>query len=192
MMNRNLTAFEQTLRKIDDVCNQNHLSYIVIGGVAIMHHLAYRTTRDIDISLSLDFEDLHSQATLLLNHFEPIYDNPQEFFAHHFVLPVKDRVTGIHIDISAGLGGFEHTAVERGKRVQFADIEIQMCRVEDLVIFKLAAARPIDNSDVEMLIEKYHNRLDRNYLQNTAREFVQLERSDIYERLQDYLNKYPA
>ena len=32
--------------------------------------------------------------------------------------------------------------------------------------------------------------LDRDYLQNTAGEFAQLERSDVFEHLKEYLNKY--
>lgn len=188
----NLTAFEQTLLKIDEVCLKNHLSYLVIGGVAIMYHLEYRTTKDIDISLRLDFQDIHSVGETLLRHFEPIHDNPLEFFERYFVLPVRDPATGIRIDISAALSGFERTAVERGKRKQFADVEIQVCTVEDLIVFKLVAARPIDNADVEMLVQEYRVDLDRDYLQHTAREFAQLEGTDVFERLQQYLNKYPA
>ena len=188
----NLTAFEQTLLKIDEVCLKNHLSYIVIGGVAIMYHLEYRTTKDIDISLCLDFQDIRSVGETLLRHFEPIHDNPLEFFERYFVLPVRDLATGIRIDISAALSGFERTAVERGKHAQFADVEIQVCTVEDLIVFKLVAARPIDHADVEMLVQKYRLDLGRDYLQHTAREFAQLECTDVFERLQEYLNRYPA
>ena len=192
MNSLNLTQFEQTLQKIDKFCYQNHRSYIVIGGVAIMYHLEYRTTKDIDISLYLDFHDIRLVGEMLLRHFESVYDNPLEFFERYFVLPVRDPETGIRIDISAGLGGFERTAVERGKRVQFAGVEIQICTVEDLIIFKLVAARPIDYADVEMLVQKYGGELDRDYLQNTAREFAQLERTDVIERLKKYLSKYPT
>lgn len=185
-----LTQFEQTLLKIDEFCYQNNLLYIVIGGVAIMYHIEYRTTKDIDISIYLDFQDIRSVGQALLRHFEPVYKKPLEFFERHFVLPIRDPDTGIRIDVSAGLGGFEQTAVKRGKRVQFAGVEIQVCTVEDLIIFKLVAARPIDYADVEMLIQKYRKKLDVNYLQNTAREFAQLERSDVIERLKEYLNKY--
>ena len=190
MNSLNLTQFEQTLLKIDKFCCQNHLLYIVIGGVAIMYHLEYRTTKDIDISLCLDIEDIHSVGEKLLRHFEPVFDDPLEFFERNFVLPIRDPETGIRIDISAGLGGFERTAVERGKRVQFAGVEIQVCTVEDLIIFKLVAARPIDYADAEMLIQKYCHELDKDYLQDTAREFAQLERRDVFEHLKEYLNKY--
>ena len=188
----NLTQFEQTLQKIDKFCYQNHRSYIVIGGVAIMYHLEYRTTKDIDISLYLDFQDIRLVGETLLRYFESVYSNPLEFFERYFVLPIRDPETGIRIDVSAGLGGFERTAVERGKRVQFAGVEIQVCTVEDLIIFKLVAARPIDYADVEMLVQKYCSELDRDYLQNTASEFAQLERTDVIERLKEYLSKYPT
>jgi len=190
MNSLDLTPFERTLQKIDEFCHQNHLLYIVIGGVAIMVHLEYRTTKDIDISLCLDFEQLHPVGEKLLRHFEPACEDPLEFFKRYFVLPVRDPETGIRVDVSAGLGGFERTAVERGRRVQFAGVEIQVCTVEDLIIFKLVAARPIDYADAEMLVQRYRNDLDREYLQETAAEFVQLERSDVVEYLERYLKKY--
>jgi len=155
-----------------------------------MCHLEYRTTKDIDISLCLEFEDIHPVGEKLLGYFEPVYNNPLEFFKRYFVLPIRDPETGIRIDVSAGLGGFEQTAVERGKRVQFAGVEIQVCTVEDLIIFKLVAARPIDYADAEMLVERYCNELERDYLEKTAYEFAQLERSDVLEHLKEYLNKY--
>jgi hypothetical protein len=192
MNSTDLTQFEQTLLKIDNICRENDLLYCVIGGVAIMFHLEYRTTKDIDISLCLDFEDIHSVGEIILQHFESVYKDPLEFFERYFVLPIRDPETGIRIDVSAGLGGFERTAVERGKRVQFAGVKIQICTVEDLIIFKLVAARPIDLADVEMLIQKFSSELDGDYLENTAREFVQLERGDVLERLKEYQVKSKA
>jgi hypothetical protein len=192
MNSLDLTLFERTLLKIDNICLQNHLAYAVIGGIAILYHLEYRTTKDIDISICLDFEDIRSVGEIFLMHFEAVYSNPLEFFERNFVLPIRDSETGIRIDISAGLGGFERTAVERGKRVQFAGVEIQICTIEDLIIFKLVAARPIDFADAEMLVQRYISKLDIVYLQNTAREFMQLERSDVYEKLDEFLKKYAA
>jgi hypothetical protein len=171
----NLTAFERTLHKIDTVCCQNQLEYVIIGGVAIIHHLEYRTTKDIDLSLCLDLQNISKVGEKLLQQFEPVYSDPLD--------------TEIRIDISAGLGGFERQAVRRGKRVKFGDIEIQICSVEDLIIFKLVSARPIDYADVELLIQKYHQKFDRKYLINTAREFIHLERSDVFDQLQKYLAK---
>ena len=192
MNSSGLTSFEQTLLKIDKICHQNHLRYAVIGGIAILYHLEYRTTKDIDISLCLDFEDIRPVGEVFLKHFEPVYSNPLDFFERNFVLPLLDSKTEIRIDISAGLGGFERMAVERGERVQFAGVEIQICTIEDLVIFKLVAARPIDFADAEMLVQKYFRTLDMDYLQDTAREFVQLERSDVKERLDYFLQKYSS
>lgn len=192
MNKTNLTTFEQTLQKIDEICNQHSLDYIVIGGVAIMYHLEYRTTKDVDISLKLDLQQIRPVGELFLNHFNSVYDDPLDFFKHYFVLPLIDPATKIRVDISAGLGGFEHTAVERSTRVRFSDVEIKVCTAEDLIIFKLVAARPIDLADAEMLIQKYLNTLDKKYLLNTAYEFTHFERSDILERLKNYFNRYQA
>ena len=68
--------------------------------------------------------------------------------------------------------------------------EIQVCSIEDLIIFKLVAARPIDYADAEMLVERYCNELETDYLVKTAREFAQIERSDVFDHLKEYLNKY--
>ncbi len=187
-----LTAFEQTLLKLDTFLRQNELDYIVIGGIAVMCHLDFRTTRDIDISLCLDLAQIRTVGEKILNHFDPVHNNALEFFEQYFVLPVSDPATNLRIDISAGLGGFEQIAVRRGKRIKFSDIEINVCSVEDLIIFKLVAARPIDLADVELLIQKYLPELEQTYLMSTANEFSHLERSDIRERLEVFVAKYSA
>jgi predicted nucleotidyltransferase len=185
-----LTAFEQTLLKIDRVCCQHRLEYVVIGGVAIMYYLQYRATRDIDISLCLDLQQIEPVGDILLHHFDPIFDQPLEFFGRHFVLPLIDPQTQIRVDVSAGLGGFERMAVAHAKRVRFAQVEINICSIEDLIIFKLVAARPIDLADAEMLVQKYQPELDKQYLLQIAYEFAQLERADVIEKLQSYFDKH--
>ncbi|MBN2089866.1 hypothetical protein JW964_09635 [candidate division KSB1 bacterium] len=190
MISANLTAFEKTLLKIDNVCRKNNLAYIIIGGIAVMQYLKYRTTRDIDISLALDISSVREVGQLFLQDFRPVYDDPLDFFEKYFVLPLNDPDSGIHVDVSAGLGGFEQLAVGRGKRVKFASLEIPLCSVEDLIIFKLVAARPTDLADVELLIEKYCLVMDIPYLTNMAKEFTHLERSDILNRIDILLNKY--
>ncbi len=190
-MNQNkLTLFERTLQRFDEVCRHHALDYIVIGGMAVMHHLEYRATKDIDISLCLDLHQIRPVGEILLSHFRAIHEKALDFFERFFVLPLVDPQTNIRLDVSAGLGGFERLAVQRGKRVKFSDVEVNMCTVEDLIIFKLVAARPIDLADAEMLIQKYLNTLDKKYLLNIACEFTHLERSDVHQQLQKYLDKY--
>src|SRR3989304_3416744 len=42
-----------------DALNSEGAAYVVIGGMAVMYHLPYRTTRDIDVLIQPTLENAH-------------------------------------------------------------------------------------------------------------------------------------
>lgn len=40
-----------------DALNKNGVSYVVIGGMAVLSHIPYRTTRDIDVLIEPTLEN---------------------------------------------------------------------------------------------------------------------------------------
>jgi hypothetical protein len=61
--------------------------------------------------------------------------------------------------------------------------------LEDLIIYKLFAARYLDFADAQMLLENNKNTIDKKYLIETAGEFTELERDDIIVNLNKFLNQ---
>ena len=97
------------------------------------------------------------------------------------------RSLGVKVDISAALSEFERRAIQRNKRLRYGEVEANFCTPEDLILFKLVAHRERDMLDVKDILNRLSNSLDLEYLRNTARQFIEIDRSDILENLDNLL-----
>ncbi len=185
-----LTRFEKTLLTIDTLCEKYAISYALIGGLSAVAHELPRTTQDIDITLLVDIQEIRKIGKIILENFIPLKKDPLDFFEKYFVLPVCDAETQIGIDFSAGLSGFDINVIKRSKRIKFGDVEISLCSVEDLIIYKLVASRLQDLADVNELFRIHQQTLDRVYLRNIAKAFIEVERSDIIDKLEKYFKEF--
>jgi hypothetical protein len=181
-----MTHLEQTIIHLDDFMREYDYRYAIIGGMSVILHGLQRTTIDIDITLTVEIESMKLVAERCLQRFNPRKQNPIEFFERYFVLPVQDPTTGVGIDISAGIGGFDRNVVERAALIKIAGRMIPYCTIEDLLIYKIAANRDRDKSDVDFLIRLHKDIIDKQYLLNVAQNFVALDRSDILETIKKY------
>ncbi len=182
-----LTATEKTISAIDDLCQKNKLDYVIIGGVANLIYGSGRTTIDIDLIVRVELESILQVYDCFLTEFIPIKTEPLQFFKTFFVLPVVHRSLGVKVDISAALSEFERRAIQRNKRLRYGEVEANFCTPEDLILFKLVAHRERDMLDVKDILNRLSNSLDLEYLRNTARQFIEIDRSDILENLDNLL-----
>jgi hypothetical protein len=185
-----LTAFEKTLQRIDNFCRKNTIQYALIGGISVIIYQIARTTQDIDITLLIEIDELQTVGGKIITEYKAEKENPIDFFQKYYVLPVSDKHTNIHIDFSAGLSGFDRMVVKRSKRKLFGEVEVSVCSVEDLIIYKLVAARSQDMVDIENLIQLHLNKIDKTYLEKIAGQFTEVERDDVINNLKNLLNKY--
>lgn len=184
-----MIEFEKTLSHLDDFCENNSIKYAVIGGVAVISYDYQRTTKDIDITVLCKLEEIGEIHNKFAEEFQPVYDDSLNFFSRNFVLPVRDKITDIKIDVAAGLTIFDDTIIRRRKRAKLGKAEFYLCTLEDLIIYKLFSKRYLDLGDVQMLLDKNTNSLDRNYLVETAEKFRELDREDMIETLNEFLSK---
>ena len=176
-----MTSFEKALRDIDSFCEKEDLKYAIIGGMALIAHGINKTTEDIDITLMLNLEDIEEIGRKILTNFEPIYSNPISFFQTNFVLPVIHKETNIGIDFAAGLTGFDVSVINRRVRKKFYSLSLPFASIEDIIIYKLFAARDKDNVDLKDITAEYKGLLNLRYLNNTLTDFAGLEREDMLE-----------
>jgi predicted nucleotidyltransferase len=180
-----LIRFEKTLIRLDEFCKKISIKYVVIGGVAVITYDYQRTTKDIDITVLCNLEDLETIHDKFIQTYLPVHDDSLNFFAKNFLLSVKDKTTDIKIDVAAGLTIFDETIIKRRKRTKLGKAEFYICTLEDLIIYKLFAKREQDIADIKHLVEKNLNSIDKNYLLETAEKFKELEREDIIENLNE-------
>ncbi len=180
---------EKTLFKINSLLQVNNIDYAIIGGVAVLYYGRLRTTEDIDVTLIAEIEDLESLHALILENYTPLYDKSLEFFKRNFVLPVKDTETDVKIDFAAGLSGFDKIVLTRKVLGKIGEVEINICSIEDLILYKLFSARPLDFLDVEELLRLNKGKPDFIYMKNMAKNFIEVERNDVLENLNKYLGR---
>jgi hypothetical protein len=179
--------FEQTLEDIDRCCRANHVPYAIIGGIAGIIHGSTRTTVDIDLTILAEVDQLEFILQLFAEDYISLQPDPLNFFQRCLFISLQHRRTKLRVDIAAALSGFERQVIERRQRLIYNDVEVSTCTVEDLIIMKLVAARPKDDLDLENLISLHRKSLNLAYLHARAKEFIEVERSDVPERLEELL-----
>lgn len=181
--------FEETLEDIDRRCRKHKIPYAIIGGVAAIIHGATRTTIDVDLTILADIDSLERTLKVFAKDYLSAKSNPLAFFKRCFFVPLQHRRTKLRVDVAAALSSFERLVIERRQRMHFYDVEVNVCTIEDLIIMKLVAARDKDFLDVKTLIPLNRKKLNLRYLRARAKEFIDVERSDVPERLEEFLRK---
>jgi hypothetical protein len=151
------------------------LPFMLIGGQAVLLHGEPRLTQDIDVTLGVGprrlAEVLDRCAELEL---EPLPEDVESFVRRTFVLPVRDRDTGIRVDLIFSTTPYEAEAIGRAVRVPVGDAEVPFATAEDLIIHKLFAARARDVEDARGVVRRKGAELDWEYLRRWSEEFAQV------------------
>ena len=181
-----MDRFEETLGFIDKFCKEHKFNYTVIGGIAVINYNYHRTTNDIDIIIKVEIENLQILGEELLKTFKPAFNNALDFFKKNFVLPSIYEEKGVRIDISAAISVFDNLVIQRSKRTKIGNTEFSVCSIEDLILYKIFASRYQDLGDIQQLF-KNNTDIDKEYLTQKAGEFIEIGRSDILDKLNEFL-----
>jgi len=163
--------FQELLARIAGELDSRGLPYMVIGGQAVLLYGEPRLTRDIDITLGVGKESLPQviQATAACG-LEPIPENAEDFVRRTMVLPVLEGKSGIRVDFIFSFTPYERQAISRAREVALGGGTVKFAAPEDLIIHKLFAGRPQDESDVRSVILKNRD-IDPAYIRRWLREF---------------------
>lgn len=158
--------------------------FCFIGGVALQRWGEPRVTQDVDVTLLTGIGQEEDFIRLLLGQFSPRIDKAEEFALRHRVLLLRSD-TGIGIDISLGITGYEELVMQRATPYTYLPrVKLLTCSAEDLVIFKAFADRTRDWSDVEGIVVRQGGNLDWKYIKKHLTVLVELkEAPHILEKL---------
>jgi len=163
--------FKDLLRKIGQKLSDSGLPYMVIGGQAVLLYGTPRLTKDIDITLGVNIDELKTALKVIEDlGLKLIPDDPEDFVKKTFVLPAKDMITGIRVDLIFSFTPYEKQAIERAKPVYFDDTAVMFSSVEDLVIHKIFAGRPRDIEDATVVMLKNLD-FDCDYIEKWLKKF---------------------
>ena len=163
--------FEEILSKIG-ACLQDHkIPYMIIGGQAVLLYGEPRLTRDIDITLGINYDALDKILEIAKElSLRPLPENLDSFVRQTMVFPAIDDLTGIRVDFIFSFTPYETAAIRRAKKMLILNQNVFFASPEDVIIHKIFASRPRDLEDVRGIILK-NPKLDLTYIRKWLKEF---------------------
>lgn len=140
----------QRLQGVFASLSSHDVQYLVIGGIAVVLYGVPRATFDLDILIRPDRENAERlvEALLAAGLATAGLTTADEVLANEITV-FKDR---IRIDVQTSTPGltFEE-AWQRRETMEYQGASFFVVSREDLIAAKLAAGRPVDLQDVQML-----------------------------------------
>lgn len=149
----------------------HHISYMVIGGQAVLMYGEPRLTRDIDITIDVTPERYEEIVQVCKEcSLEIELSDVRSFVRDTYVLPCEHRVTGFSVKFIFSDSAYEKEALARAQEVKIRERYVLYASAEDVVIHKILAARAKDYEDIRSIIHKQKN-LSNEYILNVLKEF---------------------
>ena len=165
--------FERLLAGITRELRQRAIPFMHIGGQAVLLHGAARFTHDIDVTLAIGPDEVAvvEEVCGALD-LDPLVEDLAGFARDTFVCPLRQRETGIRIDLIFATTPYERTAVARAVEVEIGGQSVPFASAEDLILLKLFAGRERDIEDARSVVDRQSSRLDWGYLERWTAEFA--------------------
>jgi len=166
--------------------------FCFIGGIAYQRWGEPRVTDDMDVTVITGFGNERPVIQAVLRRYQARVSDASGFALQTRVLLIQD-IAGFGIDMSLGALPFEERVVKRSSLWGVQGLgHIRTCSAEDLVVLKAFASRPQDWIDVEKVIIRQGQRLNRPLIIEELTPLAELkEDPEILEHLQSLLLKHP-
>jgi hypothetical protein len=186
---RNVT---ETLHTLVELLDQLSVDYAVMGGFAVRAHGVPRPTYDIDVTIVLERARISELFSRLQRHD---YSIPQAR-ENGWIVRLKglpliklQRYIGeesLDVDLFLAESEFQLEVMKRRLHLEADGHTLSVVSPEDLVLFKLLAARPRDLGDVADVLF-IQGQLDETYMRRWARELGVSDRLEkaLAEQLDD-------
>jgi len=153
------------IERVLSALNQVEVRYLVVGGVAVVLHGFLRTTKDLDLVIQLEGDNLQRGLQALKDlGFQPVVPVPLEAFADPVIreswIREKNLVVfslwhperpGFQIDLFASEPFDFQEVYGRALRVPLEKTEATVIAARDLIALKRQAGRSQDLADIEAL-----------------------------------------
>lgn len=161
--------------ELEAFCKGHGWRFCFIGGIAVQRWGAPRFTQDVDLTLLTGFGGERQFVDTLLDRFRGRLSNTRLFALERRVLLLR-TAGGVPLDISLSGLPFEEASIERATPWKIADaLAITTCSAEDLVIYKVFAARDRDWSDVESVLARRHGQLNLAHIRRELAPLLALK-----------------
>lgn len=184
-----MTPLDRAIHAITELLESLSTHYAIVGGIANAVWGEPRATIDVDVTVSVENDQLHRTVAAIAGRFRAAVSHPDTFVQQTRVLPL-DTDEGVRIDVIFALLPFEEEAIRRARRIPIAGRLVAVVTPEDLLLMKIISERPRDRADAEALVRRRGDQLDRSYLEPRIRELaVVLEREEILDRWRQWIGR---
>ncbi len=145
--------------------------YTLVGGAAIIARVFVRATKDVDLLMSCGAADALSLLKIAERcgySWEPADEEDFEEAGLLRLWGPPSRREGLGLDLMLTSSAFDEEVVRRGTLVDVLGHPVRVATIEDLLLMKLDANRPVDLEDVIAIKDGCAATLDRTYLQSQA------------------------
>ncbi len=154
----------EIILNIAEVLDELGISYMIIGGQAVLMYGEPRLTKDVDITLGIGHEGLKDIIKLSEKlGFTSIADDAESFVKRTMVFPVADKKSGLRVDFIFSFTEYEREAIKRAVNIMLGGSAVKFASVEDVIIHKIFAGRPRDIEDIKGIMSKNKN-FDKSYV----------------------------
>jgi hypothetical protein len=151
----------ETLRDVAAALDEIAAPSMIIGGVAVIAAGVPRETIDVDATISGRATSIAEVLEVFARHaIVPRIHDVVAFARESQVLLLQDSRSGITIEVSFAWLPFEEHALARSRRIDLGGISVAVAIPEDLVVYKAAAWRDRDRSDIERLLALHGKDMD--------------------------------
>jgi predicted nucleotidyltransferase len=153
----------EALEKLGAELERSQIPYAVIGGLAAIRHGSTRTTRDVDLLLSVPRVSLPALLDRLqAAGFTMDRDRTiRELTADHLS---RIAYRGVPIDLLEPVLPVFAETLRRAGRARIADTDLRLATAEDVIVHKLIAFRDRDREDIRGIHAVQGDKLDLEYV----------------------------
>lgn len=163
--------FNEALRALVDALEETAAPSMIIGGVAVIASGVPRQTVDIDATILGRAAPLETVVDTFARHgITPRVSQALEFARERQVLLLQHSATGVTMEVSFAWLPFEEEALARAREIDIEDFTVRIATPEDLIVYKAAAWRDRDVSDIERLLALYLGTIDLERVRNLVRD----------------------
>lgn len=133
------------------ILNDKKIKYLVVGAYAVMYYSQPRFTKDIDVWIVPDLNDVNRVYDALKKFGAPLRGIKSENFRDKSMI-LQIGVAPVRIDIMLDVPGISfQSAWKNKKRILYGKTPIYILGKTDLITAKKKAGRPQDKIDIEKM-----------------------------------------
>jgi hypothetical protein len=149
------------LRALADALDEIPALSMIIGGIAVIAAGVPRETIDIDATILGRTSDLEFVLDALARQqIVPRVADAIQFARERQLLLLRHEPSGVTMEISFAWLPFEEEALSRAVMTDFFGVSLRVAIPEDLIVYKAAAWRDRDRSDIERLLTLHGDKID--------------------------------